>query len=144
MSKILYTGGTFDCFHFGHTNFLRQCKQLVGRNGLVVVSLNTDEFIKEFKGKTPLMSYKERKAVLEGCRYVDLVVVNVGGKDSKKTIEIVRPDIVAIGTDWARKNYYKQMMFTQEWLDERGILLVYLPYKKGISTTALKERLKNA
>ena len=48
MSKILYTGGTYDLPHSGHTNFLRQCRQLVGRSGLVVVSLNTDEFIKEF------------------------------------------------------------------------------------------------
>ena len=48
MSKILYTGGTFDVFHYGHMNFLRQCSKIADR---VVVSLNTDEFIEYYKGK---------------------------------------------------------------------------------------------
>jgi hypothetical protein len=35
------------------------------------------------------------------------------------------------------------MGFDQDWLDERGIGLVYLPYTDGISTTAIKARLTN-
>ena len=46
MKKILYTGGTFDLFHYGHANFLKQCNLLADE---VIVSLNTDEFIKKFK-----------------------------------------------------------------------------------------------
>lgn len=138
---IVYTGGTFDVYHSGHANFLRQCKQLAGEDGLVVVALNKDDFIEKFKGKKPLMSYDERKACLESCKYVDLVIENVGGEDSTIAINNLNPDVVAIGTDWASKDYYKQMGFTQEWLDEREILLVYLPYTQGISTTELKRRL---
>jgi hypothetical protein len=33
------------------------------------------------------------------------------------------------------------MQFTQDWLDERGIGLLYLPYTKGISSTNIKERI---
>lgn len=88
------------------------------------------------------MSYEERKAILEHCDLVDMVVKNVGDADSKLAIKIYNPDIIAIGDDWAKKNYYKQMDFTQEWLDDHGILLVYLPYFKGISTTEIKKRMK--
>jgi hypothetical protein len=34
------------------------------------------------------------------------------------------------------------MNFTQQWLDDNGIILVYLPYTENISTTLIKEKLK--
>jgi hypothetical protein len=54
---------------------------------------------------------------------------------------MVAPDMVAIGSDWARKDYYTQMAFDQDWLDDRGISLCYIPYTQGISSTAIKERM---
>lgn len=135
----VYTGGTFDLFHSGHVNLLRKCSQL----GRVVVALNSDEFILEYKKKPPIMSYDERKAVLESCQWVSQVVPNLAGADSKPSIEMVKPDIIAIGSDWARKDYHAQMQFNQDWLDDRGISLIYIPYTKGISTTELKRRSDN-
>jgi glycerol-3-phosphate cytidylyltransferase len=134
---LIYTGGTFDLFHAGHVEFLKRCSHL----GSVFVSLNTDEFIAEYKGKPPVMSYAERKTVLESCRYVDGVIENFGGVDSKPAIEMLEPDLIVIGSDWARRNYYAQMMFDQDWLDARGIGLLYLPYTMGISSTQIKQRL---
>lgn len=139
MGLRLYTGGTFDLFHAGHVKFLQRCSQIADE---VVVSLNTDEFIKAYKKKAPVMTFDERLTTLAGCRYVDRVVPNVGGADSRVAIDRVRPDIVAIGSDWARKDYYKQMQFDQDWLDERNISLIYIPYTDGISSTDIKNRLK--
>jgi len=139
MGLMVYTGGTFDLLHAGHINFLRRCSEL----GTVTVALNTDEFIDEYKGKPPVMSYAEREAVLLGCKYVSAVIPNFGGTDSRPSIELVQPDLVVIGSDWARKDYYTQMAFDQNWLDERGIGLVYIPYSANISTTAIKERIAN-
>jgi glycerol-3-phosphate cytidylyltransferase len=138
---VVYTGGTFDLFHAGHVNFLKRCKEIAGELGSVVVSLNTDEFIKEYKGKPPVVSFSDRMAVLKACKYVDQVIANSGGADSKPTILQVSPNIIAIGTDWARKDYYKQMQFTQDWLDEKDMSLIYIPYTKGISSTEIKTRL---
>ena len=139
MQRITYTGATFDLFHSGHVNFLRQCRLITG-DGKLIVSLNTDEFIIEYKGKPPVMSYKEREKVLRSCRYVDDVIPNVGGKDSRIAIEQVKPQFIIIGSDWAKKDYYRQMSFTQEWLDERNIVLCYVPYTENISTTDIKRR----
>lgn len=137
MGLTIYTGGTFDLFHSGHANFLERCHQL----GEVTVALNTDEFILQYKGKAPVMTYEEREQVLLSCRYVDRVIPNFGGANSKPAIELINPDMVVIGTDWARRDYYKQMQFTQDWLDERGIALCYIPYTSGISSTNIKGRL---
>lgn len=137
----VYTGGTFDLFHSGHVNFLKQCRKIAGDCGFVVVSLNDDEFIKKYKGKSPIYSYEERKKILESCKYVDKVIKNVGGKDSKKSILSVSPDAIIVGSDWAKKDYYKQMNFTQKWLDEKDITLIYIPYTEGISSTLVKEKI---
>ena len=139
--KKLYTGGTFDIFHYGHLSLLKKCKSI---SDIVIVSLNTDEFVEEYKGKRPIMTYDERKKSLLLSGYVDEVIPNVGGSDSKPSIMSVSPDIIAIGDDWAKKDYYKQMNFTQDWLDDNNIVLVYLPYTRGISSTELKKRIINS
>ena len=138
MGLTVYTGGTFDLIHSGHVNFLRACAAI----GNVTVALNTDEFIEEYKGKPPIMKYFERSRVLSEFKCVAEVIPNYCGADSKPTIEEVMPDVVAIGSDWARKDYYKQMGFDQDWLDERNISLIYIPYTRGISTTELKRRIQ--
>lgn len=137
MGLKVYTGGTFDLFHAGHVAFLKRCADF----GRVVVSLNTDEFIELYKGKPPVLTYAEREGVLLGCKYVDEVVPNIGNHDSTLAIELVKPDLIVIGSDWARRNYYGQMCFDQDWLDQRGIGLCYIPYTDGISSTDIKHRL---
>jgi glycerol-3-phosphate cytidylyltransferase len=137
MGLTVYTGGTFDLYHAGHARFLARCAEL----GEVTVSLNTDEFIEEYKGKPPVISFADRAEVLLSTRSVSQVIPNSGGSDSRWAIEAVMPDIIAIGTDWARRDYYKQMGFDQDWLDDRGIALIYIPYTQGISSTAVKERI---
>ena len=135
--RILYTGGTFDLFHFGHQNFLKQCKRL---SDYVVVSLNTDDFVERFKGGKTILNFKEREQSLRHCKYVDEVIKNGAGEDSRACILTVKPQIIAIGDDWAHKDYYKQMGFDQRWLDDNQITLVYIPYTRSISASEIKER----
>ena len=139
--RVLYTGGTFDLLHYGHLKFLKNCKQIADK---VVVSLNTDSFVEQYKSKT-VLNYEERRLSLLHCQYVDEVIENKFGSDSKPAILSVDPDIIAIGDDWASKDYYSQMKFDQQWLDDKDIVLVYIPYTKGISSSQIKDRiLKNA
>lgn len=142
MGLKVYTGGSFDLYHWAHGAFLERCKTLAGPDGEVIVSLNTDEFIKDYKKKGLVMSYEERRLALLSCRWVDDVVPNLGGADSRISIDLVNPDLIVIGSDWARKDYYAQMGFDQDWLDERGIGLCYIPYTQGISSTEIKSRLR--
>ena len=141
VERIVYTGGTFDLFHAGHVHFLWQCSKIAGPQGKVVVALNTDEFIRAYKNKSPVVSYADRSEVLRACKYVDQVIPNNKGADSKPTIIQAKANFVVIGDDWAKKDYYKQMDFTQAWLDTNGIVLIYVPYKEGISSTQIRNNL---
>jgi len=143
MGIIVYTGGTFDVPHVGHVNFLRQCKEYFP-DSYLILGLNTDEFIEEFKGKKPIFSYEERKKLLETINYVDEIIPNTGGKDSKPAISIAKPDVIIIGSDWLKKDYLKQMDFTEEWLRDQHIALIYIPYTDIISTTEIKKRIRDA
>lgn len=136
-SNILYTGGTFDLFHAGHVKFLKACYGLTNN---VIVSLNTDKFVEQYKGKKPIMPYEERKIVLESCKYVTKVIENTGNEDSKIAIMKINPSIIAIGSDWISKDYYKQMSFSKEWLEDNHITLVYIDYGNHNNTTRLKQR----
>lgn len=146
MSATVYTGGTFDLFHAGHVALLKQCRKLARPEGRVVVALNGDAFIASFKHRAPVMTYAEREAVLTACSYVDEVTPNLAGRDSRPTIESVRPDYIVIGLDWAQRDYYQQMGFDQAWLDERNITLLYVAHahSSGLSTTDIRARLAQA
>lgn len=136
---IVYTGGTFDLFHIGHVRLLMRCHLMAGFAGQVVVSLNTDEFVDSYKGRPPVIPYEQRAEVLEACRYVDRVIPNSGGADSRPAIELVHPDIIAVGSDWEKRNYLAQMGFGPDWLIARGIRLVFVPYTDGVSSSAIRE-----
>lgn len=134
----LLTGGTYDLFHWGHVEFLKKCRKLSDN---VVVAVNQDEFVAQYKHK-PIMTTEERVRVLESCRYVDKVIVNPVEPSWFSVVEKVGPDIIAIGSDWVNKDYYKQMKISRAELDGMGIALVYLDYTPEISSTIIRDRLK--
>ena len=68
--KRVMTYGTFDLLHYGHINILKRAKSL---GDYLIVGLSSDEF-NELKGKKSVMSYEERKEILESIRYVDKVI----------------------------------------------------------------------
>lgn len=136
-SPSLLTIGTFDLFHRGHVRFLANCARL----GHVTVALNRDPFVERFKGKPPLLNLAERFEVVRACRYVSDCLVNSGDEHAQHIIELVSPSILAIGTDWATRDYLRQLHLRDGWLEDRGILLVYLPYTSDISSSSIRARL---
>jgi glycerol-3-phosphate cytidylyltransferase len=140
MKTILYTGGTFDIPHIGHFTFLKRCKEIAD---FVVVALNTDEFCSQYKRK-PIMTYEERKATLKSIPYVDSVIKNTGGYDSKPAILNVMPDYIVHGDDWTGAKYLKQLAIDRTFLKKHKIKLLYVPYTKGISTSEIIKRIKQS
>ncbi len=136
---LVATAGTFDLFHTGHVNLLRRCREMAGEDGEVVVILNMDDFIERYKGRRPVVSYQDRAEVLRACRYVDVVIPNVGGEDLKVTLDELRPARLCVA-GWTPANYHQQINASPGWLRARGIKVVYLPYTDSISTTLLRER----
>lgn len=134
--KVL-TIGSFDILHWAHLDFLSICKSF----GKLVVGVNSDEFMAKFKNK-PIMGIEERRYALERAGYATTINDSAG----KELIERLKPDILVVGSDWARKDYLSQIGVTQDWLDERKIIMIYVPYvqKMPISTTEIKRRVRES
>ena len=132
------TLGTFDMLHAGHLKLFKKCLQF----GDLIVGLNTDKFVERFKGKKPIMSYKERRTMLIETGFVDIVFRNdQADGNAKKAIMDSGARMIVVGSDWARKDYIGQLGLDWDWLDKNGIGICYVNYTKGISTTELKRRL---
>ncbi len=126
-------------FHHGHAEFLRKCRDY----GRVIVSLNSDEFAERYKRK-PIMNIAERMAAAQACRWVDKVVVNIGDEDTGKTIDSlagVKVIYIAHGDDWTGNSLLGQLGISQEWLEERSIQMLYVPYTTGISSSDIIRRI---
>ena len=123
--KRVMTYGTFDLLHYGHINIFKRAKSL---GYYLIVGLSSDEF-NELKGKKSVMSYEERKEILESIRYVDKVIKESSWEQKVDDIIKYNIDVFVIGDDWEGK-----FDFLKEYCE-----VVYLPRTKSISTTLLKE-----
>ena len=132
-----YCGGTFDLFHPGHVRFFRWAKESFKT---VIAALNTDEFVAEYKGHRPVQSYEERKEMLEACRYIDEVVPNLSGRDSRVSVLKARAEVIVNSSDWTREHLMRQMNLSEEFLTVYGLSIVLCPLPREFSTTELKER----
>lgn len=142
--RVVVTAGTFDLLHVGHLALLRECRKIAGSYGRVVVAVNTDQFVTQFK-HLPVVPYAQRAELVRSVRYVDDVVPN-DGLDQSSLIESLRPDVLAVGVDWATRDYYAQIGVTPQWLHERGISLVYVAHEHStdVSSTMLRSRIAYA
>lgn len=133
--KTLLTIGTFDIPHAGHAAFLNKCAEF----GLcdVLVGVNSDDFVERYKGKRPTYNQTERMRLIESLGFRAYLNPSAG----HELIRALQPDIIAIGTDWMRKDYYAQIETPPHYFEDHGIAMLYVPYTAGISTSDIKNRL---
>ncbi len=125
--KTVITYGTFDILHIGHINILKRAKALGDK---LIVAISSDEF-NAGKHKSSLLNYKNRKAVLESIRYVDMVIPETNWEQKVTDVEKYNIDIFVMGDDWEGKFDFLK----------KQCEVVYLPRTEGISTTQIKEEL---
>ncbi|NOQ44370.1 MAG: adenylyltransferase/cytidyltransferase family protein [Nitrosopumilus sp.] len=93
--KIVLAGGVFDIIHPGHIHTLMAAKDL---GDVLVVAIATDKTAEKMKKRLPLHSQDQRKMLVDALSVVDVGIVG-NEEDLFKTVDLIRPQIIALGYD---------------------------------------------
>jgi len=129
--KIGYTTGVFDMFHVGHLNILRQAKQYCD---YLIVGVSTDELVENYKNKTPIIPFEDRKRILQSIRYIDEVVVQ-SHRDKIRSFHEIGFDVMFVGSDWKNSDLF---ISVEKELEKHNAKVHYFNYSEGVSSTRLR------
>jgi FAD synthetase len=99
--KVVLASGVFDLLHLGHVKFLEEAKKAGGKDAELIVIIARDSTVEENKGRKPIMSENQRRALVESLKVVDEAVLGFEKFDLGDVIERIKPDIIALGYDQA-------------------------------------------
>jgi len=132
--KIVFTNGCFDIIHVGHIRYLRQARSL---GDVLIVGLNSDSSVRKIKGSDrPIIPEEERAEVLAALEFVDYVVI-FNEETPKNLIELVQPDVLVKGGDWAIDK-----IVGREFVQSYGGTVMSLPFHPGKSSSDIIEKIK--
>lgn len=126
-----YTQGVFDMFHVGHLNLINNAKKQCDE---LVVGVNSDDLVQEYKGKTPVVSQDNRRKIVENIKAVDKAVI-ADTLDKSTQLNKYGFDAIFIGDDWKGDKRWNQ---TIRDLSEKNVEVVFLPRTKGVSSTGMR------
>lgn len=131
---IGYTTGVFDMFHIGHLNILRRAKE---RCDYLIVGVSTDEVVRSYKNKTPIIPYEDRAAIVAAIKYVDEVVPQTT-MDKVAFLKSRHFDVMFHGDEWKGTELYNHY---EEEFAKLGARIEYLAHTDGISSSILREKI---
>lgn len=133
--KVGYTSGVYDMFHVGHLNLLKRAKE---QCDYLIVAVTTDE-LALYKNAHTVIPFEDRCAIVEAIKYVDKVVPQEN-MDKFAAWEKYNFDVMFVGDDWKGTDKWNKL---EEDFSKVNVDIVYFPYTKKISSTKLREIIKN-
>jgi len=97
--KIVLASGVFDVLHLGHVKFLEEAKKAGGKDAELIVIVARDATVEKRKGKKPILSENQRRALVESLKVVDEAVLGYEKFDIGRVIDRINPDIIVVGYD---------------------------------------------
>jgi len=134
--KTVYVGMSADMIHPGHLNIIHEACKL----GSVTVGVLTDAAIASYK-RLPYLNYEQRAEIVSNIKGVDNVIPQTT-LDYVPNLRQLKPDYVVHGDDWKEGVQQKTRQRIIEAMAEWGGKVIDIPYTKGISSTAMNQRLK--
>ena len=133
--KVGFTQGTFDMFHIGHLNLINNAKKYCD---YLIVGVNSDNLVLEYKKKLPIINQEERALIVENIKAVDKCFI-AETLDKDIALSQLGFNVIFIGDDWKGNPRWEQ---TKIKLANKGVDVVFLPYTRGISSTKLGKIIK--
>lgn len=132
--KTVFTVGVFDLLHFGHVELFRRAKALGDR---LVVAVQDSETVRKYKPESSLVQDTDvRMYMVKAIKYVDDVVVY---RDVDSIVRQVPFDIFVTGGDQKHPGFLDAV----DWCRSHGKEVVSLPRTEGVSSSELKEHIRN-
>ena len=103
--KIGFTCGAMDLLHAGHILMLKECKK---QCDYLIVGLQIDPSADRPEKAKPIETLEERTIRLEGCKYVDKIVIYGSEIDLYNLLKKLNPDVRFMGADWKNKKNYSR------------------------------------
>lgn len=129
--KIGYTQGVYDMFHIGHLNLINCAKEYCD---YLIVGVNSDELVKSYKYKVPVINEEARQIIVSNIKAVDECII-ARSLDKVLAWKELHFDAIFIGDDWKGNARWEQ---TEVELRQYGAEVVYLPHTEGVSSTMLR------
>ena len=126
--KIGFTCGAFDLMHAGHMLMFEDAKSVCDK---LIVAIQSDPSIDRPYKNRPVQSFDERIIMVDGCKYVDEIILYHTEDDLLKILKELNPDVRILGSDYRNKTFTGQ---------ELPIRIYYHERSHGWSSSALRER----
>jgi|TARA_R110000822_G_scaffold2650_1_gene12301 D-beta-D-heptose 7-phosphate kinase/D-beta-D-heptose 1-phosphate adenosyltransferase len=137
---IIWINGTFDVLHMGHIKLFQKaheiaCDEFRSFSWKIVVGIDTDERIRETKGKDrPVNNLRNRMDFLNSIKYVDDVFAFNSDQMLNDLIKAHAPKFMVIGDD-----YKDKPIIGSEHINK----IIYIPRYQGLSSSAIINRTHN-
>lgn len=100
--RVVLAGGVFDIIHPGHISTLNAAKAL---GDVLVVVVATDNTAVKMKKRRPIHSQEQRQELVNSLAVVDLCLIGQEN-DIFKTVNLVKPQIIALGYDQVHQEQF--------------------------------------
>jgi len=100
--RVILAGGVFDIIHPGHISTLNAAKTL---GDVLVVVVATDNTAVKMKKRRPIHSQEQRQELVNSLSVVDLCLIGQEN-DIFKTVNLVKPQIIALGYDQVHQEQF--------------------------------------
>jgi cytidyltransferase-like protein len=122
MKKVFFQG-SFDILNWGHTMAFKDAK---AQGDYLIIGLNSDELVRSYKKREPILPFWQRKAILEAIKWID-EVIKVDTFSPLETLKNLDIDVYIIGSEW-KASKMKEVAY----MKSKGGSVFYTPEYDGV------------
>jgi rfaE bifunctional protein nucleotidyltransferase chain/domain len=128
LNNLGFVNGCFDVLHIGHVRMLQFAKEKCDH---LIVAIDTDSRVKQLKGcNRPINNHNDRREFLMALSSVDEVKMFSTDDELIDLINLIKPDIMIVGSDYQDKKVIGSQHAKQ---------LIFFDRIKGYSTSKIVE-----